>query len=68
MSEWRVNRMKQNEDFTALAKGAGIIVALAAAGAIVGEAPIGFFLGCVAAVFYLRNKDEERGWRGRSRQ
>lgn len=53
--------MKQNEDLHALAKGAGIIAALAAAGAIVGEAPIGFFLGCVAAVFYLRNKDEEQG-------
>lgn len=53
--------MKQNEDLHALAKGAGIIALLAAAGATVGEAPIGFFLGCVAAVFYLRNKDEEQG-------
>jgi hypothetical protein len=53
--------MKQNDDLRLFANAAAIVVIGFVAGAVAGQAPAGFLVGCIAAVFYFRKKDDEQG-------
>jgi hypothetical protein len=53
--------MQQNDELRLFANAAAIVVVGFVAGAVAGQAPAGFLAGCIAAVFYFRKKDEERG-------
>jgi hypothetical protein len=50
--------MSKKDEFQLYSYGAGIVVFCFVLGALLGEAPAGFFIGCVAAVCYWRFNDE----------
>lgn len=50
--------MSKKDELQLYSYGAGIVCFCFAVGALFGQAPAGFFIGCVAAVSYWRFNDD----------